>query len=64
VKAYKVYRVDYLTKMKTPIGTVAERRSRPRDIDSHFSLVKLARKVFAQSPDDQLRIVLGEEVTA
>ena len=27
---YKVYRVDYITKMKIPIGTVTERRSRPR----------------------------------
>jgi len=63
-KIYKVYRVDYLTKLKIPIGTVTERRHRPRDAASHFGLMKLARKTFAQSPEDQMRIVVGEEQTA
>jgi hypothetical protein len=61
VKAYKVYRVDYLTKMKIPIGTVTERRSQPRRAASHLGLEKLARQMFAQSPEDQMRIVVGEE---
>jgi len=60
-KSYKVYRVDYLTKMKIPIGTVTERRCRPRGISSHLGLVKLARNIFAQSPEDRVRIVVGEE---
>jgi hypothetical protein len=63
-KAYRVYRVDYLTKMRIPIGTVVERRNRPRDTASHLSLMKLARKMFAQSPEDQTRIIVGEELTA
>ena len=63
-KAYKVYRVDYLTKMKIPIGTVTERRSQPRDAASHLGLMKLARQMFAQSPEDQTRIIVGEEHTA
>ena len=63
-KVYKVYRVDYLTKMKIPIGTVTERRSRPRDTASQLGLMKLARKMFAQSPEDQMRIIVGEEHTA
>jgi hypothetical protein len=63
-KAYKVYRVDYLTKMKIPIGTIIERRSKPRGPESHFGLMKLARQTFAQSPEDQVRIVVGEELTA
>jgi hypothetical protein len=63
-KAYRVYRVDYLTKMRIPIGTVVERRNRPRDTASHLSLMKLARKMFGQSPEDQTRIIVGEELTA
>jgi len=63
-KAYKVYRVDYLTKMKIPIGTITERRTKPRGSESHFGLMKLARQIFAQSPEDQMRIVIGEELTA
>ncbi len=61
-KAYKVYRVDYLTKMKIPIGTVTERRSKPRGPQNHLGLMKLARKLYAQSPEDQVRIVVGEEL--
>lgn len=63
-KEYKVYRVDDLTKMKIPIGTVIERRRQPRRTASHLGLMKLARKIFAQSPEDQLRIVVGEEQVA
>jgi hypothetical protein len=63
-KVYKVYRVDYITKMKIPIGTVTERRNKSRGIASHLGLMKLARKLFAQSPEDQMRIIVGEEGTA
>jgi len=63
-KAYKVYRVDYLTKMKIPIGTVTERRSQARSTDSHLGMMKLARKMYAQSPEDQMRIIVGEEQVA
>lgn len=60
---YKVYRVDYLTKMKIPIGTVTERRSKPRDAANHLSLMKLARQMYAQTDEDRMRIVVGEEQT-
>ncbi|MHB1025315.1 MAG: hypothetical protein ACYC24_06350 [Desulfobacteria bacterium] len=63
-KVYKVYRVDYLTRMKIPIGTVTERRNQPRGTASHLGLMKLARKIFGQSPEDQMRIIVGEEHTA
>ena len=63
-KVYKVYRVDYLTKMKIPIGTVTERRSKHRDTASHLGLMKLARQMFAQSDVDDIRIVVGEEQVA
>jgi hypothetical protein len=63
-KVYKVYRVDYITKMKIPIGTVTERRNRPRGTASHLGLMRLARKLYAQSPEDQMRITVGEEAIA
>ena len=63
-KEYKVYRVDYLTQMKIPIGTVTERRSRARETDSQLGLMKLARQMFGQSAEDQIRIIVGEEQTA
>ena len=63
-KSYKVYRVDYLTRMKIPIGIVTERRSRPRGAAGHLGLMKLARQMFAQSPEDQMRIIVGEEHVA
>jgi hypothetical protein len=62
--AYRVFRVDYLTKMKIPIGTVTERRSKQRGAESHFGLMKLARQMFATSPEDQVRIVIEEEPSA
>jgi hypothetical protein len=61
-KVYRVYRVDYVTQMKTPVGTVKERRNRARAASNHFSLVKLARKIYGETPEDQMRIVLGEEL--
>lgn len=60
-KEYKVYRVDYHTETKIPIGTVTERRRKPRGAESHFGLMKLARQMFARSPEDHARIVIGEE---
>jgi hypothetical protein len=63
-REYKVYRVDYHTKMRTPIGTVTERRSKARGPASYLGLMKLARKMFAQSPEDQMRIVVGDEQLA
>ena len=63
-KVYKVYRVDYNTKMKIPIGTVTERRNKPRGTASHLGLMKLARKMFAQPSEDPMRIIVGEEGTA
>ncbi len=60
-KVYRVYRVDYVTRMKIPIGTVTERRSQPRGSANLIGLLKLARQIFGKSPEDQFRIILGEE---
>jgi len=63
-KVYKVYRVDSLTKMEIPVGTVTERRNQARSTASYLGLMKLARKMFAQSPQDQVQITIGEDHTA
>ena len=59
-KVYNVYRVDYRTKTKVPIGTVVERRESPRGYNNPIGLVKLARTLYGQSVEDQLRIVVGD----
>jgi hypothetical protein len=63
-KEYRVYKVDYVTKMKIPIGTVKERRANARTESNHLGLMKLARKIYGTSMEDQLRIILGEELVA
>jgi hypothetical protein len=63
-KIYKVYMIDFETKAKIPIGTVQDRRSHPRGLSNIMSLTKLAWKIYAQAPEDQFRIVLGEELIA
>lgn len=63
-KEYRVYKIDYMTKMKIPIGTVQERRIKARPEANHMGLMKLARKMYGKTMEDQLRIILGEELTA
>jgi hypothetical protein len=63
-KEYRVYKVDYVTKMRIPIGTVKERRTKARQEANHLGLMKLARKTYGKTMEDQLRIILGEELVA
>ncbi len=63
-KVYRVYRLDYQTATKVPIGTVQERRDRSREASNLVSLMKLARKMYAETPEEQTRIFLGEELSA
>lgn len=63
-KEYRVYKVDYLTKMKIPIGTVRERRIKARSEANHLGLMKLARKLYGKTTEDRLKIILGEELVA
>jgi len=49
-KVYKVYRVDYLTRWRSRSAPVTERRNLSRGTASYLGLMKLARKMFAQSP--------------
>jgi len=50
-----VYRVDYVRKMKVPIGLVVERRVKERG-DNIIGLLRLARKAFSTSTEEALHI--------
>jgi hypothetical protein len=52
-----VYRVDYVRKMKVPIGTVVERRVKDRG-DNIIGLLRLARKAFATSAEEAFHIAV------
>lgn len=52
-----VYRVDYVRKMKVPIGLVVERRVKERG-DNIIGLLRLARKAFSSSPEEALHIAV------
>lgn len=63
-KVYRVYRLDGETEAKVPIGTVQERRNQSRGTANLAGLMKLARKIYAATPEEQMRIFLGEELIA
>ncbi|MDH3384289.1 MAG: hypothetical protein OEM42_09540, partial [Deltaproteobacteria bacterium] len=52
-----VYRVDYVRKMKVPIGLVVERRVKERG-DNIIGLLRLARKAFSSSTEEALHIAV------
>jgi hypothetical protein len=61
MRPVSVYRVDYVRKTKVRIGTVVERRSKERG-DNLSGLLFLARKMFANSPQEAILIALdGQE---
>jgi hypothetical protein len=57
VKNVTVYQVDYVRKTKVPIGVVIERRTKERG-DNILGLLRLARKAFASSPEEALKIAI------
>jgi hypothetical protein len=57
MKHVAVYRVDSVKNTKERIGTVIERRKRDRG-NNRNGLLRLARKLFAASPEDALLIAL------
>jgi hypothetical protein len=61
MKPVSVYRVDYVRKTKVRIGTVVERRRKERG-DNLIGLLRLARKMFAASPQEAFLTALdGQE---
>jgi len=60
MKPVSVYRVDYVRKTKVLIGTVLERRTKDRG-DNLIGLLRLARKMFASSPEEAFLIALDRQ---
>lgn len=63
-KLYRVYRLDQETETKVPIGTIRERRDQSRGSANLLGLAKLARQTYGETPEEQMRIFLGEELIA
>lgn len=57
MKNVTVYRVDYVRKLKVPIGMVVERRENERG-DNIIGLLRKARKAFSNSPQEALHIAI------
>lgn len=53
-----VYRVANGKSRKNPVGRVTERRTRERG-DNLIGLLRLAKRTFAASPQDMLRVSIG-----
>jgi hypothetical protein len=59
-KIYTVYRMDFLDEKKVPIGTLVERRVKERG-NNEAGVLRLAQKLYAESPIDKLRIIVSLE---
>lgn len=58
-RLYAVYKVENGTKIL--LGGVVERRDSRRKESNHHGLVEMAKRKFAESPAEELSIVLEEE---
>ena len=58
-RLFAVYKVE--NGMKLLLGGLAERRKTPRKESDHRDLVELAKRKYAKSADEELRVVLEEE---
>jgi hypothetical protein len=59
-KIYTVYRMDFLDEKKVPIGTLVERRVKERG-NNEAGVLRLAQRLYAESPIDKLRIIVSLE---
>jgi hypothetical protein len=57
MKSITVYRVNYLTKTREPIGAVVERRRKDRG-DNRMGLLRLARKAYASCAQEAFQIAI------
>jgi hypothetical protein len=56
---FSVYKLENGTKVL--LGGLAERRKAKREESNHRGLVEMAKRKYAESPTEELRIVLEEE---
>jgi hypothetical protein len=54
-----VFRVDYVRKLKSPIGTVEERREKDRP-GNLTGLLRIARKAFSSTPQEAFQTALDK----
>lgn len=57
MKSVTVYHVDYENRTRVPIGWVMERRRAHRS-DNLVGLIRMARQLYAASPQDAHQIVV------
>ena len=57
MRTVTVYRVDYVKKTRVPIGGVQERRRKDRG-GNLLALLRLARKIYGNGPEDAIHIVV------
>jgi len=62
VKTVMVYLRDKNGIRKEPIGVITERRKSERDNNNAIGMLRLARKVFAQTEEQAKRIMIGDYV--
>ena len=62
VKTVMVYWMDQKNMQKEPIGILTERRKSERDNNNAIGMLRLARKVFAQTEEQAQRIIIGDFV--
>jgi len=58
-RLFSVYKVENGTKIL--LGGLVERRNAKREESNRRGLVELAKRKYAESPDEELRVVLKEE---
>jgi hypothetical protein len=58
-RLFAVYKVENGT--KSLLGGLAERRKSRRKESNHRGLVEMAKRKYAESPSEELRVVLEEE---
>ena len=58
-RLFAVYKVE--DGMRVLLGGLAERRKARRKESNHYGLVEMAKRKYAKSPDEDLRVILEEE---
>jgi len=60
LKTVMVYWVDQKSMRKEPLGILTERRKSERDNNNAIGMLRLARKIFANTEEQAKRIVIGD----
>ena len=58
-RLFSVYKLENETKVL--LGGLVERRKAKREESNHRGLVEMAKRKYAESPTEELRVVLEEE---